>query len=91
MTPVPARWTKHRPIALGLAREYRVPGMDPDDVHQEALIALWEACRAYDREKPKCRRAPRKAPFLVPGPPTGDSLPRADARFRPWQPVRLPE
>ena len=64
MTPVPARWTKHRPIALGLAREYRVPGMDPDDVRQEALIALWEACRAYDREKPKCQRAPRKAPLL---------------------------
>ena len=51
VTTVPARWTKHRPIALGLAREYRVPGMDPDDVRQEALVALWEACRAYDREK----------------------------------------
>ena len=61
MTPVPARWTKHRPIALGLAREYRVPGMDPGDVHQEALIALWEACRAYDREKQTSKGAPEGA------------------------------
>ena len=48
---IPALWTKHRPIALGIAREYRIPGMDPDDIRQEALVALWEACRSYDKEK----------------------------------------
>lgn len=43
-----ALWTKHRGIAIGIANEYRIPGMDPDDVRQEALIGLWEAARAYD-------------------------------------------
>ena len=51
MTAVPALWTKHRPIALAIARDWRIPGMDPDDVRQEALIALWEACRCHDKEK----------------------------------------
>lgn len=43
-----ARWTKHRGIALGIAAEYRVPGLDADDVRQEALVALWEATGIYD-------------------------------------------
>jgi RNA polymerase sigma factor (sigma-70 family) len=51
MSSTGARWTKHRPIALGIAADYRIPGMDPDDVRQEALLALWEAARAYDPEK----------------------------------------
>lgn len=46
-----ARWTKHRPIALAIARDFRVPGLDPDDVRQEALVALWMACREYDRDR----------------------------------------
>lgn len=48
---VPALWTKNRGIALGIAPEWRIPGLDPDDVRQEALIALWEAARCHDRDK----------------------------------------
>lgn len=46
-----AMWTKHRPIALAIAREYHVPYMDADDLRQEALIALWHATGGYDPEK----------------------------------------
>lgn len=49
-----ALWTKHRPVAHGIARDYRVPGLDADDVAQEALVALWEATGAFD---------PRRGPF----------------------------
>lgn len=45
---VPALWTKHRPLALMLARDYYLPGSDADDVRQEAMIALWEAARTHD-------------------------------------------
>jgi RNA polymerase sigma factor (sigma-70 family) len=48
---VPALWTKHRPIALAIASEWRIPHLDPDDVRQEALIALWEAARCHDKAK----------------------------------------
>lgn len=48
---VPALWTKNRGIAIGIASEWNIPGMDPDDVRQEALIALWEACRCHDPSK----------------------------------------
>jgi DNA-directed RNA polymerase specialized sigma24 family protein len=48
---VPQLWTKHRNIAVAVAAEWRIPGMDPDDVRQEALIALWESGRAHDKEK----------------------------------------
>lgn len=51
MSDAPARWTKHRPIARAIAREYFIRGADRDDVEQEALVALWEACRCYDRSK----------------------------------------
>lgn len=47
----PALYTKHLPIALGIARDYFIPGADREDVRQEARIALWEACRCYDRSK----------------------------------------
>lgn len=47
----PALWTKHRPLALMLARDYHLPGSDADDVRQEALIALWEAARTHDPER----------------------------------------
>lgn len=43
-----ALWTKHRPIALAIARDYRIPHLDPDDVRQEALVALWEATSRCD-------------------------------------------
>ena len=45
---VPAMWTKHRPLALALAREFWFPDGDADDVRQTALVALWEACRQFD-------------------------------------------
>jgi RNA polymerase sigma factor (sigma-70 family) len=48
-----ALWTRNRPVELGIARDYRIPGLDPDDIRQEALVALWEACRAYDNTKGK--------------------------------------
>lgn len=48
---VPALWTKHRPIAYAIARDYFIPGADRDDVRQEALIGLWIAARAYKKEK----------------------------------------
>jgi RNA polymerase sigma factor (sigma-70 family) len=47
----PALWTKHRPIALAIARDYRIPGLDPDDTRQEALVALWEATGIHDPER----------------------------------------
>jgi DNA-directed RNA polymerase specialized sigma24 family protein len=51
MSNVPALWTKNRGIALGIATEWNIPGMDPDDVRQEALVALWEAARCHDPSK----------------------------------------
>ena len=47
----PARWTANRKIALAIAPEYRIPGLGTDDVRQEALLALWEACGDYDKAK----------------------------------------
>lgn len=44
-----------RPTALWLARQFYLPGGEPDDVRQVALIALWEATASYD---------PAKWPFL---------------------------
>jgi RNA polymerase sporulation-specific sigma factor len=43
-------WTKNRPIAYGIARDFYIPGADRDDVTQEALIALWVAARDYQPE-----------------------------------------
>lgn len=47
----PALFTKHRPIALAIAREWHIPGGNDDDVRQEALIALWEAARNHDPDR----------------------------------------
>lgn len=47
----PALFTKHRGIALSVAREYFLPGAQPDDVRQEALLALWEATGKHDPER----------------------------------------
>lgn len=47
----PALWTRNRPLALAIAREYRIPGADRDDVRQEALIGLWIASRAHRPER----------------------------------------
>lgn len=43
-----ADWTKHRPLARRIARDYYFPGADQQDVEQEALIGLWIAARTYD-------------------------------------------
>lgn len=51
MSDAPTRWTRHRPIAHAIARDYFIRGASREDVEQEALIALWEACRCYDRSK----------------------------------------
>ena len=51
MSGVPALWTKNRKIALAIAAEWRIPHLAADDVRQEALIALWEACRCHDKTK----------------------------------------
>lgn len=48
---VPALWTKHRPVALAIAAEFRIPGQDADDTRQDALVALWEAASVYDMSK----------------------------------------
>lgn len=46
-----ALWTRNRPLARRIARSFNWPGAEPDDVEQEALIALWEAASTYDPEK----------------------------------------
>ena len=43
-----ALWTKGRPAAIRTASEFRVPGLDEDDLRQEALEALWVALDRYD-------------------------------------------
>jgi RNA polymerase sigma factor (sigma-70 family) len=47
----PALWTKHRPLARHIASHYFIPGSEPEDVEQEALIALWEAASTYNPTK----------------------------------------
>lgn len=54
MSQAPSLFARHRAIALGIAKDYYLPGGDRDDVRQEALIALWIACRDHD---------PKKGPF----------------------------
>lgn len=51
MTGVPALWVKHRGLALAIARDFYLPGSERQDVEQEALIALWQACRDHDDSK----------------------------------------
>lgn len=46
-----ALFTQNRRIALGIAKEYYLPGFDADDVRQEAMVALWQATAVYDPEK----------------------------------------
>jgi len=42
-----ALWTKHRNLAHAIARTYRLPGAEAQDVEQEALIGLWVAARSF--------------------------------------------
>lgn len=46
-----ALYTRHVRLADAIARECRVPGVDRDDVAQEARIALWVATGSWDRER----------------------------------------
>ena len=48
---VPALWTKHRPIARGIARDYRIPGMGADDASADQ-----HKKRAIQDEEECCRR-----------------------------------
>lgn len=43
-----ALYEKHRGIALGEARDWRIPGLDPDDVRQECQVTLWCATATWD-------------------------------------------
>ena len=51
MTATPQLWTKHRDVAYSISRRFYAPGMDRQDLEQEALVALWNACRTFDPEK----------------------------------------
>lgn len=42
------RFERYRPYALKIARDYTLPGHDPDDVRQEAVLALWKADITFD-------------------------------------------
>lgn len=44
-------YAKHRGIALGLAKDWHLPGGDADDVRQEALIGLWIATQKWNRDR----------------------------------------
>lgn len=48
MTAAPALWTRYRPLALDIARDFFLPGSERQDVQQEALIGLWVATRSWD-------------------------------------------
>jgi len=39
---------RNRKIADAAAKKYFLPGYEPDDIRQEALMALWKAARTYD-------------------------------------------
>lgn len=43
-----ALFTRHRKVALGEAKDWHLPGLDPDDVRQECLLALWMATATWD-------------------------------------------
>lgn len=47
----PALWARQRKAALAIAAEWRIPGHSPDDVRQEALLALWIATGRHDPER----------------------------------------
>jgi DNA-directed RNA polymerase specialized sigma24 family protein len=48
VTGRPATWTAQRKPALAIAAEWSLPGLAPDDVRQEALLALWVAAGKHD-------------------------------------------
>lgn len=44
---VASLYSKHQALATRLSKGFYVPGWEPDDVVQEARVALWEACRCF--------------------------------------------
>ncbi len=46
-----ALFLKHRPVALGIAKGFYLPGSTEEDVRQEAMAGLWEATGTWDSEK----------------------------------------
>lgn len=53
MSAAPALYQRHHKLAAQFARDFWVPGMEREDVRQEARLALWEACRSHDPTKGK--------------------------------------
>lgn len=51
MTRAPSLYPKYVGLANTIAQDWHLPGFDRDDVHQEARIGLWIACRDYDPSK----------------------------------------
>ena len=41
------------PYAIGIAKKFKVKGMDFDDIRSEALLSLWKALKLYDPSKGK--------------------------------------
>ena len=48
---VPALYTRHLGLAINIAKGFHLPGSEIQDVHQEARIGLWIACRNYDIQR----------------------------------------
>jgi RNA polymerase sporulation-specific sigma factor len=44
-------YAQHRNLAEAISREWRIPGLDRDDLSQEAQIGLWVAARSWRRER----------------------------------------
>lgn len=44
---LPGLFAANHAMARSIARDYFIPGQDRADTQQEALIALWQACRDY--------------------------------------------
>lgn len=51
MSDTPSLYAKHAHLVDKLAGRYVVPGADIEDSLQEARLALWEACGAYQPMK----------------------------------------
>lgn len=45
---VASLFTRHRPLATRVARDFYLPGSEHQDVEQEALIGLWDAAQRFN-------------------------------------------
>ena len=57
----PQLWLRARPAALAIARDTYVRGLEPDDIRQEALLALWVASGTFDAARGPWMRYARHA------------------------------